>query len=158
MSNAHHMSISAQVVVLALVYTTTCGIMVGANLSGDLKDPGKSLPKGTLLAMFTSFSTYMLYATVLAACFPREVLQCEFLVLQKAAVSPYVVVTGVAMATLSTSLGAMFGASRILQAIARDNIVPLSYFGKGKCRWCCSALLYVGAQGSRIMGCPCISL
>eukprot|EP00041_Stephanoeca_diplocostata_P023775 m.591542 g.591542 ORF g.591542 m.591542 type:complete len:945 (+) comp22380_c0_seq1:148-2982(+) len=120
-----------QVVVLALVYTTTCGIMVGANLSGDLKDPGKSLPRGTLLAMLTSFSTYMLYATVLAACFPREILQCEFLVLQKAAISPYVVVAGVAMATLSTSLGAMFGASRILQAIARDNIVPLSYFGKG---------------------------
>ena len=45
------------VVVLALVYTTTCGIMVGANLSGDLKDPGKSLPVGTLSAMGTSFVT-----------------------------------------------------------------------------------------------------
>jgi hypothetical protein len=44
-------------VVLGLVYTTTCGIMVGANLSGDLEDPGKSLPRGTLAAMFTSFVT-----------------------------------------------------------------------------------------------------
>lgn len=45
------------VVVLALVYTTTCGIMVGANLSGDLANPGKSLPAGTLGAMVTSLTT-----------------------------------------------------------------------------------------------------
>ena len=38
---------------------------------------------------------------------------------------------GIAMATLSTSLGALFGASRILQAIARDDIFPLSFFKKG---------------------------
>jgi amino acid transporter len=70
--------------VLALVYTTTCGIMVGANLSGDLKNPGESLPKGTLLAMLTSCSTYVVFASVLAATFDRRSLQCEWLVLQKA--------------------------------------------------------------------------
>jgi potassium/chloride transporter 9 len=118
-------------VVLGLVYTTTCGIMVGANLSGDLEDPGKSLPRGTLGAMFTSFATYVVFGTVLAATFDRRALQCENLVVQEAAISSTIVVIGVAMATLSTALGAMFGAARILQAIARDNIVPIGYFSVG---------------------------
>ena len=53
---------------------------------------------------------------------------CEFNVVQKSnVVSPYIVVTGIAMACLSTSLGALFGAARILQAIARDEIYPISY-------------------------------
>lgn len=122
--------------ILALIYTTTCGIMVGANLSGDLENPGKSLPKGTLAAMLTSLSTYLVFATILAATFDRRSLQCEYLVLQKSAVGRWhgnslLVVIGVGMATLSTALGAMFGAARILQAIARDNVVPISFFGMG---------------------------
>jgi potassium/chloride transporter 9 len=91
--------------------------MEGANLSGDLKNPASSLPKGTLSAMATSFTTYVLFATFLALCYDRQSLRCEYLILQKTAVSPYVVVVGIAMATLSTSLGAMFGAARILQVI-----------------------------------------
>lgn len=118
--------------VVALVFTTCCGIMVGANLSGDLANPGDSLPKGTLSAMGTSFCTYVVTASLLSLTFDRDALQCEYLVLQKSAVSPYIVVVGgIAMATLSTSLGAMLVSARILQAIARDDIVPISYFAKG---------------------------
>eukprot|EP00037_Helgoeca_nana_P018203 m.174024 g.174024 ORF g.174024 m.174024 type:complete len:903 (+) comp24346_c0_seq1:73-2781(+) len=117
--------------VVALIFTSTCGVMEGANLSGDLKNPASSLPKGTLSAMATSFTTYVLFATFLALCYDRQSLRCEYLILQKTAVSPYVVVVGIAMATLSTSLGAMFGAARILQAIARDNIFPISFFKQG---------------------------
>eukprot|EP00039_Didymoeca_costata_P009640 m.127964 g.127964 ORF g.127964 m.127964 type:complete len:923 (-) comp14555_c0_seq2:1027-3795(-) len=119
------------VVVLALIFTSTCGVMEGANLSGDLKDPAKSLPKGTLMAKATSFTTYILFTTMLALCFDRRSLKCEYLILQKTAVSPYFVVVGIAMATLSTSLGALFGAARILQAIARDHILPLGFFAFG---------------------------
>eukprot|EP00040_Diaphanoeca_grandis_P024506 m.134735 g.134735 ORF g.134735 m.134735 type:complete len:961 (-) comp29756_c0_seq1:58-2940(-) len=119
------------VAVLAIIFTSTCGVMEGANLSGDLKNPSKALPKGTLFAKCTSFSTYILFTTILALCFDRRALQCQYLVLQEAAPSKYIVVAGIAMATLSTSLGAMFGAARILQAIARDDLFPLSFFKKG---------------------------
>ena len=54
--------------------------------------------------------------------------------LQKAAISPYFVVVGIAMACLSTSLGALFGAARIMQAIARDELLGPTfshYFSKG---------------------------
>ena len=118
-------------IVLALIFTSTCGVMEGANLSGDLKNPAKSLPLGTLCAKCTSCTTYMLFATFLAACFDWKVLQCEYLVLQKQAVSQYFIVVGIAMACLSTALGALFGAARILQAMARDKILPLGYFAKG---------------------------
>lgn len=101
--------------VVAVVFTSTCGIMEGANLSGDLKDSAKSLPKGTLSAVLTAFTTYVLFTTFLAMCYERQALRCEYLILQKTAVSPYVVVFGIATATLSTSLGALFGAARILQ-------------------------------------------
>lgn len=126
------------VVVLSIIFTSTCGVMEGANLSGDLKDPAKSLPKGTLYAKCTSFTTYIIFATLLAACFDRQAMKCEYLIVQYAtigSVHDYAgipVVIGIAMACLSTSLGALFGAARILQAIARDSIFwGFGPWGKG---------------------------
>ena len=45
-------------------------------------------------------------------------------VIQDACINQYFIVMGITTACLSTSLGSLFGASRILQAIARDNIYP----------------------------------
>ena len=66
---------------------------------------------GTVLTFAPSppLHRYVLFGTVLASTFDRRALQCENLVVQLAAVSPNIVVAGVAMATLSTALGAMFG-------------------------------------------------
>ena len=70
--------------------------------------------------------------TSAAASFDRDSLRCNYFLLQEISVSEYFVVVGMAMATLSTSLGAFFGGSRVLQAIARDNLFPyLGYFAKG---------------------------
>ena len=102
-------------VVTALIFTSTCGVLEGANLSGDLKDAARSLPKGTLFAQLTAFTSYIVFAFLLAASFDRDSLRCDYYVLQETAVSEYVVVTGMAMATLSTSLGALFGGARVLQ-------------------------------------------
>ncbi|CAB4060327.1 SLC12A2 [Lepeophtheirus salmonis] len=48
------------------------GIVAGANLSGDLKDPGVAIPKGTLLAIVSTYVTYTIYGVMIAACTLRE--------------------------------------------------------------------------------------
>ncbi len=54
--------------VFAVYFPSCTGIVAGANLSGDLKDPASAIPKGTLLAVFTTYASYMVYATLTAGC------------------------------------------------------------------------------------------
>lgn len=114
-------------VVTALVFTSTCGVLEGANLSGDLKNPARSLPKGTLFAQLTAFTVYITFALLLAGCFDRDTLRCDYYVLQDTCFWEYIVVIGMAMATLSTSLGALFGGARVLQARLSDLFAFVSH-------------------------------
>lgn len=41
-----------------MVYILVTGLQAGANISGDLKDPASSIPKGTLLALLISAISY----------------------------------------------------------------------------------------------------
>lgn len=119
--------------VFSIVFPAVVGMMEGANLSGDLKDPAYSIPVGTLAAVSTAFVCYILLIIGQAGTVSREALQFDMNVMQHATVGDgYFVITGVTAACLSTALGSMFGSARILQAIAKDQIFPaLSFFAKG---------------------------
>ncbi len=54
--------------VFAVYFPSCTGIVAGANLSGDLKDPAAAIPKGTLLAVGTTYMSYILYAILSAGC------------------------------------------------------------------------------------------
>ena len=54
--------------VFAVFFPAVTGIVAGANLSGDLKDPAVAIPKGTLLAILSTYISYVIYAVMVASC------------------------------------------------------------------------------------------
>ncbi|HDQ45128.1 MAG TPA: amino acid permease, partial [bacterium] len=116
----------------ALFFPAVTGIMAGVNMSGDLKDPGRAIPKGTLAAIGITVTIYAGIAILLAASAPRSVLLGDTFVMKDLALSGILIFAGVFSATLSSALSSMMGAPRILQAFARDNIFKrLNWFGAG---------------------------
>lgn len=118
--------------VFALFFPAVTGIMAGVNMSGDLEDPSRSIPNGTFLAIAFSGLIYLAIAFMLAGSISRtDLLSGEF-VMKDRAFSPSLIYAGVICATLSSALGSMMGAPRILQAFARDNVFRhLRWFGHG---------------------------
>lgn len=58
--------------VFAIFFPSVTGIQAGANISGDLKDPGKSIPKGTLLALCISMLTYTSFVFFIGGAAMRD--------------------------------------------------------------------------------------
>ncbi|KAK8750030.1 hypothetical protein OTU49_015196 [Cherax quadricarinatus] len=58
--------------VFGVFFPAVTGIVAGANLSGDLKDPASAIPKGTLGAIFTTFCTYLIYPILIGAAVMKD--------------------------------------------------------------------------------------
>ncbi len=108
----------------ALFFPAVTGIMAGANMSGDLRNPSKSIPGGTLWSILATGIVYAVMAVFLAGTRPAETLVKELSVVGDISRWPVLITAGVFAATLSSALGSMMGAPRILQALARDRIFP----------------------------------
>jgi len=115
-------------IVFAIFFPAVTGILAGVNMSGDLENPARSIPRGTLAAIGVAFLVYL--ATILAAggAFERgELIERPFDLLKDNALFGlgFVVVAGVFAATLSSAIGSLLGAPRVLQAVSRDGILPV---------------------------------
>ncbi len=108
----------------ALFFPAVTGIMAGVNMSGDLANPAKSIPRGTLAAIGFTALIYLSMAMLFGAAAPRATLLNNKFVILGVASSPMLINAGIFAATLSSALGSMIGAPRILQALARDDIFP----------------------------------
>lgn len=116
----------------ALFFPAVTGIMAGVNMSGDLKDPSRAIPLGTFAAIAFTGLIYGAMAFLLAAGNTRATLIGEGFVMYETARFGPLVTIGVMAATLSSALGSMMGAPRILQAFARDNVFKrLRFFAVG---------------------------
>jgi amino acid transporter len=114
--------------VFAVFFPASTGIMAGANMSGELKNPRKSIPLGTMGAIGLSLVIYLALAYWLAASATNEELVSNYTVMiDKAAWGP-AVLAGLLGATFSSALSSLVGAPRILQALAHHKILPASGF------------------------------
>ncbi|KAA3609283.1 MAG: Na-K-Cl cotransporter [Calditrichaeota bacterium] len=121
-------------VVFAIFFPAVTGIMAGANMSGDLKDPRRALPIGTLSSIFVTMVIYIVLAWVLSRiASPEELRTNQMIMVDKALWAP-VIIAGILGATLSSALGSMLGAPRILQALAAQRTVPFHQFFAAKSR------------------------
>ena len=119
-------------VLFAIFFPAVTGFTQGVSMSGDLKDPGKSLPLGTFTAVGVSIVVYLLSAVVFAAALPADVMMSDYGAMKKVAFIDFLVTAGVIAATLSSAMASFLGAPRILQSLAGDRTFPfLAVFAKG---------------------------
>ena len=117
--------------VFAVFFPAVTGILSGLGMSGDLKDPAKSIPRGTLAAIATGFVVYMAVPIALNAMVPDSAtLRADTMILQKCSRWQSLILLGVWAATLSSAIGSFLCAPRVFQALSRDGVLP-AFFGKG---------------------------
>uniref|UniRef100_A0A8C6W0F1 Solute carrier family 12 member 5b n=1 Tax=Nothobranchius furzeri TaxID=105023 RepID=A0A8C6W0F1_NOTFU len=118
---------------VGIYFPSVTGIMAGSNRSGDLRDAQKSIPIGTIAAITTT-STVVSHPRIMTFSFRfGEGVNGNLVIGTLAWPSPWVIVFGSFFSTCGAGLQSLTGAPRLLQAIARDGIIPfLRVFGHGK--------------------------
>jgi len=118
-------------VVFAVFFPAVTGFTAGIAMSGDLKDPKRSIPIGTLSAIGVGLIVYLGLAIFISFTINSEILRTDYNILMKIAMFAPLVVAGIWGATLSSAIGGILGGPRILQAMSIDQVTP-RIFGKGK--------------------------
>lgn len=114
----------------ALFFPAMTGIESGMSMSGDLKNPSKALPLGTFGAVAVVYAIYMSITYFLSSFVPLDILRSHPFILYYTSKVGYLIVIGIWSATLSSALGALLGGPRVMQAVAKDGILP-RFLSKG---------------------------
>ena len=117
--------------VFTIIFPAFTGLVAGLGLSGDLKDPSRSIPRGTLWATLGGFVVYLLVSYKLAISASPEELASDQMIMEKIALWGPIIPIGLAAASLSSALGSIMVAPRTLQAMGVDDVFP----GQGLNRW-----------------------
>ncbi len=110
--------------VFAVFFPAATGIMAGANMSGELKNPRRSIPIGTLSAIAISSVIYLGLSVWLSMVATPEELVTNYTIMIDRALIPVLVLAGLLGATFSSGLSSLVGAPRILQALSIHRILP----------------------------------
>lgn len=126
------------ILVFAIVFPGFTGMTAGVGLSGDLRNPRKSIPLGVLSATLVGMVVYVLVALKLAGSASAAELASDPLIMSRIALWAPIIPIGLACATISSAIGSILVAPRTLQALAGDKLIPNQRFndlvaeGKGK--------------------------
>jgi amino acid transporter len=110
--------------VFAICFPGFTGMTAGVGLSGDLKNPRKSIPIGTLSATLLGMVVYIGVAYKLTISASPADLAGDQLIMSRIAVWGPIIPIGLAAATVSSALGSAMVAPRTLQAVALDQLFP----------------------------------
>lgn len=119
-------------ILIGIFFPSVTGIMAGSNRSGDLADAQKSIPIGTICAILTTSTVYLSAVLLFAGTVDNLLLRDKFgqsiggrlVVANIAWPDQSVILVGSFLSTLGAGLQSLTGAPRLLQAIAKDGIVP----------------------------------
>ncbi|XP_064077807.1 LOW QUALITY PROTEIN: bumetanide-sensitive sodium-(potassium)-chloride cotransporter-like [Macrobrachium nipponense] len=142
--------------VFSVFFPACTGILAGANISGDLKDPSSAIPKGTLLAIFLTYLSNLFFIILCGAVEVRDATgnithvadwsfanctgetSCEFglqnssQVMELISIFGPLIYAGCFAATISSALASLVSAPKVFQALCKDKLYPyIEYFGKG---------------------------
>ncbi|MBT3604550.1 MAG: amino acid permease [Candidatus Latescibacteria bacterium] len=135
--------------VFAVFFPAVTGFTAGIGMSGDLQDPRRSIPKGTLLAVMTGTLTYLIIPVLLsvsALISFENLAQPGIIWIHVAFLGAWLIYPGVWGAILSSAFGSVLGGPRVLQALASDGLAPrflarLSKTGQPTlATWICGAI------------------
>nr|DAZ85679.1 TPA_exp: sodium chloride co-transporter b [Petromyzon marinus] len=122
----------------SIFFPSATGILAGANISGDLKNPAVAIPKGTMMAIFWTTVSYIIISATIGACVLRDAsgdMNDTLAVLgAMSLVSGFapLITAGIFGATLSSALACLVSAPKVFQCLCRDQLYPgISFFGRG---------------------------
>jgi amino acid transporter len=123
-------------VILAVFFPAVTGFSAGIGMSGDLEDPQKDIPKGTIMAVLVGAAVYLIIPFLLAITGRVSTEQLASIDPQQqpiwtkiAFLGPWLIYPGICGAILSSAFGSALAGPRVLQALANDGLVP-AFLGK----------------------------
>ena len=121
----------------AICFPAFTGITAGVGLSGDLKNPSRSIPLGTMAGTLAGFIVYILVVWKLSVSASQADLSADQLIMARIAYfGALVIPAGLAACTISSALGCILVAPRTIQALAADHNFPSSrlnhFLSKGR--------------------------
>ncbi|MBE9486164.1 MAG: amino acid permease [Chloroflexi bacterium] len=119
--------------VFAIFFPAVTGIMAGLSLSGDLAEPRRAIPRGTLWAVIIGFAIYLItpFALILGAD-PATLRNEPLIWTQISIFGPWLILPGLCGAIFSSAVSSMLGAPRTLQALAMDHLAPKLLAGESE--------------------------
>lgn len=116
--------------VFTIIFPAFTGLAAGLGLSGDLRNPTRAIPRGTIIATFVGLVVYLAVAYKLTISASPDNLVSDYLFMRKIAVWEPIIPIGLAAATLSSALGSIMVAPRTLQALGLDSVFPNRFINR----------------------------